>query len=213
MACEGCNTKSKILFGVGGLLGLIGFILFIVAVTTGSESVKVGYVAENAKDPTVTAESGKGELGFAVHFEASKHSNCESISSATTITPPSGSNPLFFGTCNEAQSDWEKDNDPPLRKLGHFFINENAGVKVFGGYKISCTANVWVVDSGEELGEAVGGIFAAMGIFVVGIILCIIGCILCCVGCCCMDGKNTEVVVAPGAAQPVQVVGAPKSGW
>ena len=204
MACENCNKTSKIIFGIAGVLALVGAIVIIVAVTTGSESTKVGFQVENQQNPTLKVENGKGRLGYALHFKASEHGSCDSIKSGTTITAPSGSAPLLFASCQEAQAAWEASNNPPLRKLGHFFLNENAGVKVYGDYTISSSTSLWVVDSGEELGEAVGGIFAAMGIFVLGIVFFVISCIMCCVGCCCMGGvKETPAVVVQGGAQMV----------
>ena len=192
MACDGCNTKSKILFGVGGILGLVGAILMIVAATAGSEGLKVGFEAENQQTVTLTVETGKGGLGYALHIKASDHGSCESIKDGTTITKPSGasgSDPYLFDGCHEIQSEWEAENDPALRKLGHWFLTDNSGAKVYGDYTISSSVPVWVVDSGEELGEAVGGIMAMLGLFVVAVVIFVVSCILCCVGCCCM-GKE-----------------------
>merc|ERR1719401_2489854 len=152
-------------------------------------------MAENMATVTLKVESGQGGLGYELHFKAAEHDQCDTIKGQTTITPPSGSNPFLFGGCGEVQSDWQASNDPPLRKLGHFFLNDNAGAKVYGDYVITSTHPIWVVDSGEEIGEAVGGIMAMLGVFVIAIIVFIVSCILCCVGCCCMGKDQPQQVV------------------
>merc|ERR1712060_551656 len=80
---------------------------------------------------------------------------------------------------------WEAKNDPPLREMCSFSPKQ-ALVTIPGTYTITSSAAVWVVDVGEEFGEAVGGILAAGGVFIVGLIVIIVGLILSCVGCCCM---------------------------
>merc|ERR1712039_882420 len=83
---------------------------------------------------------------------------------------------------------WMAKNDPPLRDMCHFMpATQPGGIdKIQGDYTITSNAPMWVVDSGEEIGEAVGGILAAGAIMIVGIIIIVVGLILCCVGCCCL---------------------------
>jgi len=155
--------------------------------------------------------SGDGELGFALHIQASDIGRCEEIKNSMYITDPNGDHVHIHGTCGEVQDEWERDNSPPLRKLGHIGLKEENGVKLYGAYIIMAPAKIWVVDSAEELGEAVGGILASLGIIAGAIVLFIIACILCCVGCCCLGPEQGQVQVLnqpPGAVgQTVVVVG------
>merc|ERR1711981_1086386 len=74
---------------------------------------------------------------------------------------------------------WEAANDPPLRNFLHFYPNGwGTGATTEGTYTITSSLDLWVVDSGEEIGEAVGGIMAAGAIMVVGIIIFVVGLIL-----------------------------------
>merc|ERR1711948_127621 len=88
----------------------------------------------------------------------------------------------------QAGDHWQAKNDPPLRDMCHFFPTNHLSSQptVEGTYKITSSAKIWVVDSGEEIGEAVGGFLAAGAIMIVGIIIFIVGLILSCVGCCCL---------------------------
>lgn len=77
-----------------------------------------------------------------------------------------------------------------------------------GDYEISCGSACWVVDAGEEFGEAVGGIMAMMGLLAVMAILLGVGDLLLCIACCCCCQGPDKV---PGGGGPVQgmVVGQP----
>merc|ERR1712084_192966 len=76
---------------------------------------------------------------------------------------------------------------------------------VTGTYTIVSPVKIWVLDAGEELGEAVGGMLAAAGQGLIGILLIIVGAILCCVSCCCMD----KTPAGGGGAATGTVVGQP----
>merc|ERR1711972_1186617 len=134
----------------------------------------------------VTAE--KGGLGFDVNIAASTSSaDCSAQLAATTITDPNSgdvSSSCSSHCSNAVQQDphWMAKNDPPLRDMCHFFPATQSGTtdRLQGDYTITSNAAIWVVDSGEEIGEAVGAIL------IVGIIIIVVGLIMCCVGCCCL---------------------------
>lgn len=79
--------------------------------------------------------------------------------------------------------------------------------KQFGDYQITASTEVWVVDALEEFAEAVGGLFAAMGLIILMVVFFLIGTILMFVACCCCcQGPDKQA-----AGPPVQgmVVGQP----
>jgi len=127
--------------------------------------------------------------------------------------------------CTDSESCWEAEHDPPLRSVGSFspiddpndcsmdycdsdYCSESNPPcrKLHGAYTVTCSTDCWMVDLGEELAEAVGGIMGAIVMLVVVIILAIVGSILCCVACCCCCQGPDK-----GAPPPVQgqVVGQP----
>lgn len=220
MGCE-CNLPAKILCGIASVLMLVGVIIMTVSGVSGGKGFEIDFNPKNAKNPTVKTESGKGDLGYCLHFKASEHSNCASLVAQTTCKSPSNTDIVVDDWCFYQQEEWEKEHDPPLRKLARFYLKDNAGVKEHGNYQITSPTNLWVRDLGAEIDEAASGIFAALGLFIFGVIVCIIADILFCVGCCCMAaGKPTQVQVVSAqptvlqvvSAQPgVQVVGQPIS--
>jgi len=208
MACENCNTASKILFGVAGVVALVGVILMIVAGVAGGEGFEIDLNPANAMNPLVVTESGKGDIGYCLHFKADQHANCNNLVTQTTIKGPGNTNIDVDNWCFYEQEEWEKEHDPPLRKLARFYIKEVNGVKQYGNYQVTSPTPLWVRDLGAEIGEAASGIVAMLGLFIVGVVVFIISCILCCVGCCCMSSGKTQVqVVAAGPGG--QVVGQP----
>merc|ERR1712217_645532 len=65
-------------------------------------------------------------------------------------------------------------------------ISSGTQTVVAGDYMItSSSADIWVVDWCAEIGEAIGGILASLGLVVIAGIVFLISSILCCVGCCC----------------------------
>merc|ERR1711972_26773 len=171
-----------------------GIIICVAAMATASNSVDVGFDIENKNSGTLKVTAEKGGLGFDVNIAASTSSaDCSAQLAATTITDPNSadvSSSCSSHCSNAVQSGehWMAKNDPPLRDMCHFFPATQPGSldKIQGDYAINSNAPIWVVDSGEEIGEAVGGILAAGAIMIVGIIIIVVGLIMCCVGCCCL---------------------------
>lgn len=142
---------------------------------------------------------------------------------------------ISCGLVDTNPESFEGSHDPPIRSVGVFRAHDdptddrNAGgcqdtshcntddVNSYcipqcrtleGNYEISCGSACWVVDAGEELGEAAGGIMAMMGLLIVCFILLGVGDLLLCIACCCCCQGPDKV---PGGGGPVQgmVVGQP----
>merc|ERR1712151_1235698 len=99
------------------------------------------------------------------------------------IAVPSGATSVSCSTrCGTPlQSQQYKDNDPKLQEMCNFNPSFGTSGATAGDYTVSGSGQkIWIVN----VGEAVGGIFAAMGIMVVAFILLGVGSILACVGCC-----------------------------
>lgn len=151
---------------------------------------------------------------------------------ATTVRHvATGANATVTYRCTDIQTpppSWQTDHDPPLRRLGYFTrandptdpnMDESGtcwassdhttatGVitsclTLSGEYRITSAVNVWTYNPGEEIGEAVDGFFAALGLAIISYILYLIGSILLCVACCCMcQGPDTVVVIGQGTTE------------
>jgi len=177
------------MFIVGAVIVVVGIIVCIAGHITAGASLKVGFEIEGETSGTMDVGENSGGWGFSVHIKASELSNCDTIHSATNVSDSADSGVSMTNACSSASvtQEWENDNDPPLIQMGTFYLSSDLNnEKVRGTYTVVSSTEVWVVDSGEEIGEAVGGIMAAGLVFIVGLVLAIVGAILCCVGCCCM---------------------------
>lgn len=161
--------------------------MFISAHVTASASVQVGYDVKGEKTFTLEKKTSEGwGLGLSIHIRESKFPECDTIKDGITIKGPTGDDIVISPDCASVQGGHEISNDPPLRTLGSFCGLGSVDCPI-GEYDITSTADLWIMDVGEEIGEAVGGIFAAMGMMILVIIFFITASILCCVACCCME--------------------------
>jgi hypothetical protein len=120
-----------------------------------------------------------------------------------------------------ADGNFEESHDPPLRRLGSFSraddptdptMNEYGSChvegepntfttcrKLSGDYRVTADVNVWMVNPGQEMGEAAGGLLAGLGIALCAYVCFIASFILWCVACCCCcQGPDVNVVVVGG---------------
>uniref|UniRef100_A0A7S2P1P2 Uncharacterized protein n=1 Tax=Zooxanthella nutricula TaxID=1333877 RepID=A0A7S2P1P2_9DINO len=206
MGCEGCGTRSKILFGIGGLLALIGVILFAVMMVTGNSAVTVDFMSADQQNFNLEITQ---HPGCKVALLALRTANCDAVYTATSVTDPDSQSVSISKDCSPFfEEDWVKNNNPPLRKMGRISQGKT------GTYRVQSTFKLWAVDECGQVAEAVGGILAAMGLFVVMIIIFIVSCIFCCIGCCCMESRSkvvvttgaNQVAVVPAASGPATVV-------
>jgi len=207
MACDGCNTTSKILTGVGFLVGLIGICVAVAGVVTGSSALTVEWAAEDKTTLNLEVSDEHGVLGYTIYMEDDGPSACDTAFVTFSVTAPEGAGERSDVTkmCherpNEETQSYMTSHEPPLRKLARFSPVHG----VHGEYVVNSQVRMWATDDLKEIGEAVGGIFAAMGMMIIAIAVVIVGFIFCCVACCCM-GKTVVVVQQQ---QPGMVVGAP----
>jgi len=96
MACQGCNTTSKILTGVGFLVGLIGLIVGIVAVLTGAGAVKVEWEASNANPMTISVRQDTGHFGYTIYVADSGTEECKKAYDSLHVRGPGGAPDLRF---------------------------------------------------------------------------------------------------------------------
>jgi len=198
MGCE-CNKTAKIVFIVAIILTLVGGIIVIGAIATASASFDVGFEIEKKSSGSVTVQSGHSNVWkFEVYISQSdweSKSKCNTIHAGVTITGCTSTDNapiIFMNQCSDTSSTvdgtWQKGNDPPLRRLGSFPGRLQSLDP--GTCTITSGKELWVVDAAEEVGEAVGGIMAAIGLVMVGVVVALIGSILCCVGCCCLGNSS-----------------------
>lgn len=200
--CGGtCGKSSKILAGVGIGLGVVGAIIYAVAHLTAAAGASIGFEMEGKMGGTLAVGGSDGLLGYEVLIKTSDFSTCATISSSLAIVDPNGDTVSGSWSCTGGNGveDFRSSNDPPLSSLGAFGLPDGETTtnadgtqqtnRLQGNYVITSTAELWIVDTFEEFGEAVGGVFAAMGIGLIAIILIVAGAILCCISCCCMEKK------------------------
>jgi hypothetical protein len=184
------STASKVLWGLGAVFLLAGIIVIIVAMGSGSAAVGVTYLAEGQKSFTLKVDRND-HAGFSLLMKEGS-ADCEgTVYPQTEIKGPEDKTNKNFGiiftkTCRIRGDTWAKEAN--LIDLGHFFIpDDSIGAKIKGDYQVTSPVELWAIDAGAEFGEAVGGIFAAMGLMILAIVLIVVGLILLCVGCCCMN--------------------------
>lgn len=138
----------------------------------------------------------------------------------------------FVGSCTSIPAgpeDWSMTHDPPLQSFGYARLPDDPNGAIVtethddgaggtytterrpawtGSMTLNCPVPCWYIDVHDEIGEAVTGIFAALGLMVVMIIMFIAATILFCVACCCCcQGPDQP----KPTGQPIQgqVVGTP----
>merc|ERR1712066_439351 len=185
------EKAPKILFIVAAVFVLIGVIVLIAGIVTGGASTSLGFDVENADSGKVTCkDTGCGALGGfdVLILKSLSTADCTTAQSTTTVTAPDSTTVTCTNKCGSAiQSESYTTNDPALQEMCNFNPGGALNVAQVGDCTVAGSGQkIWVVNVGEEIGEAVGGIFAAMGIMVVAFILLGTGSILACVGCCCL---------------------------
>lgn len=226
-----CEDDSGVIFLV---IGLIVFIIAHVSAAAGFDVETQGGSTSFTLTLTGT-DSDLGHTVYVRVSENCEEQGFFDLASPTwdAVHSPTGTEASMHKHCGmintDAENNWEAAHDPPLRSVGTFNKADdqsNCGntdhcsaddvannmcfercLKLAGAYQVTCSTQCWVVDVGEEIGEAIGGIMAAIGLFIVMIILLLVGGILLCVACCCCCQGPDK-----GAQQPPvqgQVIGQP----
>lgn len=186
-----CTMCSKVLFGLGGLFAVIAAIMVIAAVVGAAASLAVGFEIENSKTGTIDIVDAQ-MASFEVFTTVSDASNCQTMS--IKVKDPNGASTDADSVCGSFAGT-KPDHDPPLKQVARFDpkysrnANDGSSTILPGTYTVTSNYNIWVVDMAEEMGEAVGGIFGAYLSIVAAVGVFIVGMILLCVGCCCLGSE------------------------
>jgi len=192
MPCQ-CNTPAKALTVVSVLTIVIGAIISIVAQVNASGAADIEFVAGPGKtlsfqlEDTGELEAGSGGCGMSIYVRVNDPCSAEDF----YVTDPSGDvrdlSGNWGGSCSKLEN-----SDPPLQRIGSVHINSNYENTTFrdeeGLYTVTGPVDMWAVDGCKELGEAVGGVFAAGVTWLIAIAIIIGGLICACVACCCACG-------------------------
>ena len=161
------HTAGKVLLILGGVITIIG----IVMVVGGAVAADFDPTEENVDSGTSGSFSaGDSGLGFGVWVSESVP--CDEFE--MQVLDDDGDD-MYYGGCDWGQPN-EDDGVDDYYSVGGVGLLDDYG----GSYTWTVTSGhtVYIVDSGDELGEAVGGFFAALG----GILVAICGGVLLLIG-------------------------------
>ena len=161
------HTAGKVLLIIGGVITVLG----IVMIVGGAVAADFDPTEENVDSGTSGSFSaGDSGLGFGVWVSESVP--CDEFE--MQILDDDGDD-VYYGGCAWGQPN-EDDGVDDYYSVGSVGLLDDYG----GSYtwSVSSGHTVYIVDSGDELGEAVGGFFAALG----GILVAICGGVLLLIG-------------------------------
>lgn len=187
---------------------MAGAIVFIAGIVIGGGATATDFELAGVTTGTIDISQEHAGNALMVLIDLAKKDKCDDIFAQLSIkfVPTGGAQeditPNKQCDTNQVLSDedFRRKSDPQLHDVATFDIKRQATAaggtateSVPGKYTVTSGegSKIWVYDWLAEVGEAVGGIFAAMGIMVVAIILLVVGLILLCVGCCCL-GKGQD---------------------
>lgn len=188
--CE-FNKSAKILLLMGSVFGILAVIMYIVGHVGASASTDWGFKVEGSSSATFDV-AGDSLWGYEVSIKETEAASCSTHFSGTVVKDTNGDAvTLVDQMCKTlGRNQHQIENDPPLVTLATFYpVSTGKGdqkTTITGSYTITSSTEVWVVDTSEELGEAVGGVLGGALVVMVGLIFALAGSILCCVACCCM---------------------------
>ena len=161
------HTAGKVLLIIGGVITALGIVMIIGGASAASFDPTKENVASGTSGSFSAADSG---LGFSVWVSESVA--CEEVS----VSVMYDGEEQYYNDC-----DWSEPNEDDgvedyysIGSVGWF--NDDGGT-----YTFTSSHTIYITDSGEELGEAVGGFFAAAGgvlIAICGGVILLIGLIL-----------------------------------
>lgn len=213
------NKAAKILTGIGGCFVIVGVIIAIAGTVGAAASLDMETQGGQMSFSIQMPHQGSFAPAYIVYVRADYDCDTTPVVS-TAVQSPTGAQGTWTERCRSARTDedsWEASHEPPLRSAGTLYQAtdsacdpeiETEGCLITGSYRITCSTNCWVWDSMEEVTEAVGGLMAAMGMFVIVVILNLVGALLCCIACCCCcqgpdKGASPPPVQGMVVGQPV----------
>lgn len=193
------HTAGKVLLILGGVITIIGIVLIV----GGAVAADFDPTEENVDSGTSGSFSASDSgLGFSVWVSESVA--CEDLEMSVTYNGEEKySDDCYWSEPNE---DDGVDGYYSVGSVG--FFDDDGGIY---NWEVTSGHTVYIVDSGDEIGEAVGGFFAALGgilIAICGGVLLLIGLILALT----LKSKEPAVVMQQGGQmmggqmmqQPVQ---------
>jgi len=230
------NKAAKILTCIGFCLSIIGVLCYVIALGSAASGFDIETQGGSRSFTISMAGGDLGHGVYIAQSASCTSTDLFEIGNAATndplITYSNGDQSETLSIqCSpigpDSEETFENSHDPPIRSVGTMgAISQNSNGQCTdtshcpdsdsgdesctgacnGIYQISCSTDCWVIDAGEELGEAVAGAVGALLLMVVMALLLGIGGILLCVACCCCcQGPDKP------AGPPVQgmVVGQP----
>ena len=160
------HTAGKVLLILGGIITVIGIVMVVGGAAAADFDPSEENVASGTSGSFAATDSG---LGFSVWISESV--DCEDVDISVTY----GGDEKFNNYCDWSEPN-EDDGVDGYYSFGDVgFFDDDGGTY---NYVVNSGQTVYIVDSGDELGEAVGGFFAAVG----GILVAICGGVLLLIG-------------------------------
>jgi hypothetical protein len=161
------HTAGKVLLILGGIITVFGIVLIVGGAAAADFDPSEEYVDKGTSGEFPASDSG---LGFSVWVSESVA--CDTVS--MTVLDDSGED-MYYDTCWSSEPNEDDGVDDYYSIGGVGLLDDEGGTYT---WEVSSGQTVYIVDSGDELGEAVTGIFAALG----GILVAICGGVLLLIG-------------------------------
>ena len=179
------HTAGKVLLILGGIITAIGIVMIVGGAAAADFDPSEENVASGTGGSFAASDSG---LGYSVWV--SENVECEDIDISITYDGEE----KFLNMCDYSEPN-EDDGVDDYYSFGSVgFFDDDGGTY---NYAVTTGQTVYIVDSGDELGEAVGGFFAALGgvlVAICGGLLLLIGLILALT----LKSKEPAVIVQQG---------------
>ena len=161
------HTAGKVLLILGGIITVIG----IVMIVGGAVAADFDPTEENVDSGTSGSFSASDSgLGFSVWV--SENVPCDEFE--MQVLDDDGDD-MYYGGCYYGEPNEDDGVDDYYSIGGVGLLDDEGGTYT---WSVASGHKVYIVDSGDELGEAVGGFFAALG----GILVAICGGVLLLIG-------------------------------
>ncbi len=160
------HTAGKVLLIIGGVITVLGIVMIVGGAAAASFDPTEENVDSGTSGQFSASDSG---LGFSVWVSESVA--CEDVQ--VTVTYQDDDENQYYDTCWSSDPSEDDSVDDYYSVGGIGLFDDNGGT-----YTWQSSHTIYITDSGEELGEAVGGFFAAAG----GILVAICGGVILLIG-------------------------------
>ena len=161
------HTAGKVLLILGGIITVIGIVLIVGGAVAADFDPSEEYVDKGTSGEFPASDSG---LGFSVWVSESVA--CDEFE--MQVLDDDGDD-MYYGGCYYGEPNEDDGVDDYYSIGGVGLLDDEGGTYT---WSVSSGHTVYIVDSADELGEAVGGFFAALG----GILVAICGGVLLLIG-------------------------------